>query len=301
MGLLMNHLGIDGTGRVVFDASDATKTEEDEEEDEGDAEMAEDVVDISALREAIPSAEQAAELTISSTLGGFEFTSDSADMPDLAALTGLSGFNDDEPEREASVPLGTGEEVDFFGGETYDVGGSGGFDDGASVGGDDFGEDVFGAGPSGGELGGAGPFDPRRGPGSELVMSFVDGEDNDTMFDYFDRGFAKQWAGAEHWKLRKVSRKDPVQAATREKRAAKEPFKIDFLSDDAAQDTRQLFAPGTRASTLLPAKSRTSKGGSASAKRRDEFLLPDDMHFDSRQLLRLFLKPKYAVGVVCSR
>lgn len=29
--------------------------------------------------------------------------------------------------------------------------------------------------------------------------------------------------------------------------------------------------------------------------RRDEYLLPEDMHFSSRQLLRLFLKPKFAL------
>lgn len=293
MGLLMNHLGIDGTGRVVFDASDATKTEEDEDE-EADIEV--DMVDISALREAIPTAEKTAELTISETLAGFQFTSDGVDMPDLAALTGLSSFNDEEPDREASVPAGTGEEADFFGGEDFDAGGPSGDFDGASDAGD-FGEDVFGAGPAG-ALGmaqpgdGHGPFDPRR-PG-ELVMAFVNGNEGDDMFDYFDRGFSKQWAGAEHWKLKKVSRKDPVQAVAREKKAAKEPFRIDFLTDDAAQDTRKLFTPGTRSATQLPAR-KTSSRRSAAAKRRDEFLLPDDMHFDSRQLLRLFLKPKYAL------
>ncbi len=39
MGLLMNHLGVDGKGRVVFDAGDVEEEEEEEEEiDEEDEE-----------------------------------------------------------------------------------------------------------------------------------------------------------------------------------------------------------------------------------------------------------------------
>ena len=45
MGLLMNHLGVDGKGRVVFDAGDAGG---DEEEEEGDVE--EEMVDLTKLR-----------------------------------------------------------------------------------------------------------------------------------------------------------------------------------------------------------------------------------------------------------
>lgn len=45
MGLLMNHLGVDGKGRVVFDAGDAGQDEEEEEE------LGEDVmVDLEKLR-----------------------------------------------------------------------------------------------------------------------------------------------------------------------------------------------------------------------------------------------------------
>lgn len=38
MGLLMNHLGVDGRGRVVFDAGDAVVGGQDEEEGEDDEE-----------------------------------------------------------------------------------------------------------------------------------------------------------------------------------------------------------------------------------------------------------------------
>jgi len=45
MGLLMNHLGVDGKGRVVFDAGDAGLEEEDEVVQEE-----EEMVDLAKLR-----------------------------------------------------------------------------------------------------------------------------------------------------------------------------------------------------------------------------------------------------------
>jgi len=46
MGLLLNHLGVDGKGRLVFDAGDATVGDEEDEMDPLDDEM----VDLAALR-----------------------------------------------------------------------------------------------------------------------------------------------------------------------------------------------------------------------------------------------------------
>jgi len=46
MGLLLNHLGVDGKGRLVFDAGDATVGDDEEEMDLLDDEM----VDLAALR-----------------------------------------------------------------------------------------------------------------------------------------------------------------------------------------------------------------------------------------------------------
>jgi condensin complex subunit 2 len=50
MGLLMNHLGVDGKGRVVFDAGDTGVDEEDGEEEQAEDEM----VDLTKLRGAPP-------------------------------------------------------------------------------------------------------------------------------------------------------------------------------------------------------------------------------------------------------
>jgi condensin complex subunit 2 len=134
-------------------------------------------------------------------------------MPDFSTLMGLKDTFDDSatpaPEGLSMIQ----EEEDFFGGEDYDTGAPmpGGFDnDGMSNPADD--QDGF-AGPSSayGGIGAAGPgehvpFDGRR-QGGELVMALAGGEDGEGMFDYFDKGFSQNWAGAEHWKLRKVTRK----------------------------------------------------------------------------------------------
>jgi condensin complex subunit 2 len=52
------------------------------------------------------------------------------------------------------------------------------------------------------------PFDPRRVPNErDLVMAMTgdgDGDEGGRMMDYFDQNFLKNWAGPEHWKLRKV-------------------------------------------------------------------------------------------------
>ncbi len=94
-------------------------------------------------------------------------------------------------------------------------------------------------------------------------------------------------------------------AVARQARKEKAPFLIDFESP-ATINARELFAAAPRSSISVakPADGRRrTKGGRAStAVKRDTHLLPDDMHFSSRQLLRLFLKPKFTVwrGGYCS-
>jgi condensin complex subunit 2 len=54
MGLLLNHLGVDGKGRLVFDAGDVTVGDEDDEMDPAD----EDMVDLASLRSESVAVEQ---------------------------------------------------------------------------------------------------------------------------------------------------------------------------------------------------------------------------------------------------
>lgn len=152
-------------------------------------------------------------LEISDTLADFRFSSDPQSIPDFATLVGLKDtFDDNASQAPFDDFAPTGDAQDFFGGEDFDMGGGGGggFDDGASAGGfDDVEPGYGGTGGVGMAAPGDshGPFDPRR-QGGELVMALVGGGgEEEGMFDYFDKGFGKSWAGAEHWKLRKVSRK----------------------------------------------------------------------------------------------
>ena len=79
----------------------------------------------------------------------------------------------------------------------------------------------------------------------------------------------------------------------------KEPFKIDFLTPSTKSQkeiTKEIFAPvGKGGSLTLPQFSKKSRKGKEKEK-RNEYTLPDDMHFSSRQLVTLFLKPKFAVS-----
>jgi Condensin complex subunit 2 len=93
-------------------------------------------------------------------------------------------------------------------------------------------------------------------------------------------------------------------AASKPKRERKEAFKIDFLSPaekDLKEIAKELFAPVTRgAGVTLPKHSsvRGSRGKKGKAReKQNDHTLPDDMHFSSRQLVTLFLKPKFSVSL----
>ncbi|KAI0666748.1 condensin complex subunit 2/barren [Trametes maxima] len=336
-GLLMNHLGLtvtpDGSLRVVFDASDSVAKGEEEEQP---LEEPRDDVDLSYLREHfLPDIEAIDEQEISQSLEDFAFGKDSFSADDTFFRDGtqapifdddddddgIGGFNDDLNDfgNPMDVDGGSGSAApveDFFvGGNAVpdefnadynqDYGGGGGGGDNASVGGsDDIGGEPRPDGPFV-------PFDPRKAAnGRDLVMAMADAEaEGGVMMDYFDANFLKNWAGPEHWKLRKVVRKPDASEATasRPKREKKEAFKIDFLTpaeEDVKTRTKKLFAPVTRGAGInLPgpstAKAAPKRGGrgkkAKEREKRSEQTLPDDMHFSSKQLVTLFLKPKFSL------
>ena len=78
------------------------------------------------------------------------------------------------------------------------------------------------------------------------------------------------------------------------------------IDKDVKQIAKELFAPPAKANAILLAgasqgaskgsKRKRGKGkGGEDKERRDDQTLPDDMHFSSRQLVTLFLKPKFSV------
>ena len=95
---------------------------------------------------------------------------------------------------------------DFFGGDQA-VG------DEFATGADDYGGDHVSNGSAEREQNGGlarplEPFDPRRVPNErDLVLAMTDADGGGGMMDYFDQNFLKNWAGPEHWKLRRVARR----------------------------------------------------------------------------------------------
>lgn len=236
-----------------------------------------------------------------------------------------AGFQDDVN------PLmdGDGADVDFFGGDM-----GGGMDNDDDDGNDFF--DALDTAPAfhhggpvvldgtTGNVQGYGPFDPSAGPSSELVMAMAfnpetgasmdgaDGENGSDLFDYFDRRLMRNWAGPEHWKLSRVAATGPLglgaasgtaaaQAAAstrKESKKSKEPFVIDFESEEGAVDIKELFEqPKQAASITLPSTARNKMSSLAASSTADAYLLPEDRHFSSKQLLRLFLKPRVAINM----
>ncbi len=135
----------------------------------------------------------------------------------------------------------------------------------------------------------SGTFDPASG---QFVVSLTHSKDreeggHEDILSYFDQALQKNWAGPEHWRIRKI--KDSTKPASATKtRKEKEPFEIDFLSPLDAGLAETIYAPASSNSAIsMPKKDWKSKTRN---------LLPDDKHFNSKQLLRLFLKPKARMG-----
>ena len=72
---------------------------------------------------------------------------------------------------------------------------------------------------------------------------------------------------------------------------------------DLKETAKELFAPVTRGAGITLTKYSSGKGGARGKKgkvkgKQHDHTLPDDMHFSSRQLITLFLKPKFSVSLL---
>lgn len=153
---------------------------------------------------------------ISHSLAGFAFSKDAFTFDDTTFFQDNTAHDDDDDDNGGA---GDGMEIsnedpiveDFF------VGADAVNDDyvgGDMMGGDDYGGDNHSngsMGPPGEEGTQPGPFvpfDPRHAPNErDLVMAMAGADGDEGMMDYFDQNFLKNWAGPEHWKLRKVIRR----------------------------------------------------------------------------------------------
>jgi condensin complex subunit 2 len=323
-GLLLNHLMIDGKGRIVFDSSDDAGdasadrikprrredvTEEDEDVvDENDATITEDKenepeeeeveIDIGALgAKFFPDLSILENQDICPSLKDFDLgnLSGSLDIPFLRA-------GDDWQDNEDTVRASGDKSGMFIDEDNLD-----GFDDITAMGGFDAVDVAFGEGGEAWAREAA--LDPQMRPYnvdaedgmgdgdiSGLIEDKGDNEDyvvrmdlgkggskmHEDILSYFDQALQKNWAGPEHWRIRKI--KDANKAEPSRQRKEKEPFEIDFASPLDAKLADQIYNSASNNSAIsMPKKDWKSKTRN---------LLPDDKHFNSKQLLSLFLKPK---------
>ena len=133
---------------------------------------------------------------------------------------------------------------------------------------------------------------------SDYVVSLTNGDNN--MYSYFDDKLFKNWAGPEHWRLRAFQSRDPNGGngakiingvngldERKAKREEKKAMRFDFVDADYV-DPVALFASktGSQASLTL-SKAQIQDRGSNS------HLLPEDLHFKSKDLLSFFSKPAW--------
>ncbi|KAK9247686.1 condensin complex subunit 2/barren [Lipomyces tetrasporus] len=303
-GLLFNHLSIDNSGRVVFDTSEDAKVNQLDATDttlNGPTKQ----LDLDPLRERYFSdiLDDLDTKFISPSLKDFEFPADPnavpLDIPFLRSFddeiseigpNGLrddNGFNDDSvnyPVDEYDPPLdgddvpkvkeefGNGGDLWLsnirFGAEVPQL------DDGFENGID--GDNADDRGYENGENLGS------------YVLQFVQnqsGENENDIFAYFDDSIKKNWAGLQHWRIQKAKKdaegvKKPQQPRQSRK---KEELIIDFLNDDEEVDEDAIFEQANPSSSLLPKSQWRSETRN---------LLEEEVIFNSKKLLRLFLKPR---------
>lgn len=320
-GLLLNHLAIDSKGRIVFDSSDdandatpqdarATPAPEDGSSTPRDPTAEpEDVpednieVDISGLAaKYFPNLARLDEQDICPSMKTFDLgdVNGSMDLPFLKAPEDWR--NDDKPDEEEAGnrsglflddenPMGFDDDDDVnMGG--FDLPPETGFGEGGEIWARDAIRDpqarVHTMGLQGGDEEGVEGEDAMADDNAQYGLSMTHGRDQEqeNILSYFDQALKKNWAGPEHWRIRRV--KDVGKTTPVTKRKEKEPFEIDFAAPMTQAAADMLYTPATSESTIsLPKAQRESKTHN---------LLPDDKHFNSRHLLRLFLKPKARMG-----
>ncbi|OAL53462.1 barren [Pyrenochaeta sp. DS3sAY3a] len=316
-GLLLNHLAIDAKGRIVFDSSDdandataqdsrATPAPEDaateQREETPQAQSLDEIaVDISGLAaKYFPDLARLDEQDVCPSMKTFDLgdVNGSMDLPFLKAPDDWRNEDDkatDEEEGNRSGlfldddnPMGFDDDDDMnMGG--FDLPPETGFGEGGEVWAREAIRDpqarVHTMGLGEGEENGAEGEDAALGTeGAQYGLQMTHGRDQEqeNILSYFDQALKKNWAGPEHWRIRRV--KDAGKASPVTKRKEKEPFEIDFAAPMTQATADGLYTPATSNSTIsLPR---------AQWKSKTRNLLPDDKHFNSRQLLRLFLKPK---------
>lgn len=332
-GLLLNHLATDASGRIVFDssddagdaiaASDGTRRQsgisgDDDTAEHSTTEKTESLeqpqgmeIDLATLGSRFfPDLSRLDEQDICPSLKNFDLgdTSGSLDIPFLKAP------EDWRQDKEEPVPEGKGEKSGIFldddnaAGFDDDDGAVAGFDIGADAGFGEGGEvwakdaaiepqvrvhreefDTGGTVDEGAANGvGIREVDPEGGQYAVSLQHKGFEVGHNDILSYFDNALRKQWAGPEHWKIRRIKDSAKAAAPAPAKRKEKEPFQIDFTSPLDPSLAELIYTPASSIAAISLPKTQW--------KSKTKNLLPDDKHFNSRQLLRLFIKPAARIG-----
>lgn len=142
------------------------------------------------------------------------------------------------------------------------------------------------------------PESPKY-PENDFLSALIYNGDQE-LLDYFDSTLVKNWAGPEHWKLRRPVDKKPATATAsidaeqteKTKRTITRKVISDFLlpfrdvleEEDAPED--KVFEQAVRKPAL---------GRDTLIKMADN-ILPEDIHFSSKLLLQYSLKPAFPVS-----
>ena len=331
-GLLLNHLAIDSRGRIVFDSSDdaGEASAGDSNRSESGAITKEDgasVLAIESEQQGTPGGEVDSNVDIH-TLGSrfFPFLAaldeqdicpslKSFDLGDLAGSLDIPFLKIPEKlrlEKDSPAKRGIGDQTGIFlDGDNVvgfeDDGMLGeldvGIDAGFGEGGDAWAKNAAidhqtGVGNVGLEMGNIGEtqaevgvetggFNPKSNHYTVSLHNQVE-RGHEDILSYFDNALQKNWAGPEHWRIQRIKDNSKVSARAPPKRKEKESFEIDFLSPLDPSLKEMLYTPAVSNSAISLPKSQW--------KSKTRNLLPDDKHFNSQQLLRLFIKPKARIG-----
>ncbi|KAF7718382.1 Condensin complex subunit 2/Barren family protein [Penicillium ucsense] len=325
-GLLLNHLAIDGHGKIVFDSSDDavddnSKTAEDEDEQPESADsVSHDVktskssqpaaetfnndtdIDLATLAsQFFPDLDRLGEQDICPSLKNLDLGDPGAnlDIPLLKAPEDWRHDKSTDEHRSAEDPSGI----------MLDDDNAVGFDDDDLVGFDLSGDAGFGDGGEAWAREAA--LEPmlkvhrmdHDGPDADGDEEMADEDtfaismshqpskqDHESILSYFDNALQKNWAGPEHWKIRRIKDTTAIRdsSSVPKQRKEKEPFEIDFSAPLDPLIAELIYLPASSNSAIsIPKTQWKTKGRN---------LLPDDKHFNSKSLLSLFLKPKARMG-----
>ncbi|KAI5289098.1 hypothetical protein KEM52_000907, partial [Ascosphaera acerosa] len=322
-GLLLNNLSINGEGRIVFDSSDdaadAAKRNDEKQQDEqeeadaagiDDHESSPVDVDIGSLaRRFFPDMSLLAEQTVCPSLKDFDLgdPNGSLNIPFLQNSDAWKQEGHSDAGAGYADPSGIMLDDDMALGFDHDddatitgldLGGEIGFGQGGEVwareaaleGG---GHGLIGvAGTDAGDTTAVGSDEGDTYAMSLSLGNLSAAQEQESILSYFDNALKKNWSGPEHWKIKKIKdttaghgSADGPKAA---KRAEKEAFRIQFGEDLDPAAAALIYTPAaSNAAISMPKTQWKTKGRN---------LLPDDKHFNSRQLLRLFLKPRARMG-----